>query len=117
MEATVYIGIKLYWDYVHRTFTLSIPNHVHKALHIFQHILRGGKDYSPHIYAPIQYGQKIQCADLLDAADYLSDKETKLIQQVCGTFLYYDITFYNTILPALSEISSEHSKATKNTAK
>ena len=74
MEAKVYIGIKLMWDYVHRTVTLSIPSYVHKALHRFQHILRGVKEYSPHTCAPIQYGQKIQYADPLDTAEYISDK-------------------------------------------
>ena len=74
MEATVYIGIKLEWDYVHRTVILSIPNYVRKSLHKFQHFMRGGKDYSPHIYAPIQYGHKFQYADPLDAAKYLSEK-------------------------------------------
>ena len=44
-------------------------------------------------------------------------KKTNLIQQVCGTLLYYAIAIENTILPALSEISSDQSKATKNTAK
>ena len=74
MELTVYIGIKLEWDYVHKTVTLSMANYVRKALHRFQHILRGGKEYSPHICAPIQYGQKIQYAYPLDAAQYLSEK-------------------------------------------
>ena len=36
---------------------------------------------------------------------------------MCGTFLYYAIAIDNTILPALGDISSEQSKATKNTAK
>ena len=53
------------------------------------------------------------CADPLDAAEYLSNKETYLIQQVCGNFLYYAIAIDNTILPALSAISSEQSKAKK----
>ena len=77
----------------------------------------GGKEYSSHICAPIQYGQKIQYADPLDALDYLSDKETNLIQQICRTLLYYAIAIENTILPAHSDISLEQSKATKNTAK
>ena len=47
MEATVYIGIKLEWDYVHRTVTLSIPNYARKSLHRFQHILRGGQGLLP----------------------------------------------------------------------
>ena len=44
MEATVYIGIKLMWYYVHRTVTLSMPSYVHKTFHILQHILRGCKE-------------------------------------------------------------------------
>ena len=43
MEATVYIGIKLTWYYVHITVTLSMPSYVYKALHRFQHILIGNK--------------------------------------------------------------------------
>ena len=74
MKATVYIGTKLDWDYVNSTVTLSMKNYVRKALQIFQHIMMGGKEYSPHICAPIQYGKKIQYADPLDAAEYLSNK-------------------------------------------
>ena len=79
MEAIVYIGIKLEWECAHRTFTLSIPSYARKALHRFQHILRGDKEYSPHTCAWIQYGQKFQYADPLDAAEYLSEKETNLV--------------------------------------
>ena len=43
MAAIVQTGIKLEWDYVHRTVTLLMTIYVRKALHIFQHILRGGK--------------------------------------------------------------------------
>ena len=39
------------------------------------------------------------------------------MQQVCGNFLYYDIAIDNNIIPDLSNISSEQSKATTNTAK
>ena len=49
--------------------------------------------------------------DPLDTAEYLLDKETNILQQVCGTFLYYAIAIDNTILPALSDISSGQSKA------
>ena len=36
---------------------------------------------------------------------------------MCGTFLYYAIAIDNTILPALSDILSDKSKATTNTEK
>ena len=94
-----------------------MPSYVRKAFHRFQHILRGGTEYSPHTCAPIQYGQNVQYADRLDEVEYLSDKETNLVQQVRGTFLYYAIAIDNTILPALSDISSEQSKATTNNKK
>ena len=55
MDAKVYIGIKLTWDYVHGIVTFSMPSYEQRALHLFQHILRGGKEYSPHTCAPIQY--------------------------------------------------------------
>ena len=35
MAETVYIVIKLEWEYVHRTVTLSIPSYVRKALNRF----------------------------------------------------------------------------------
>ena len=94
-----------------------MPSYVNKALHRFQHILRGGKEYSPYTCSPIQYGQKIQYVDLLDTPEYLSDKEINLVQQVCGTFFHYAIAIDNTILPSLSNISSYQSKATTNTSK
>ena len=68
MIVRAYIRIKLEWDYVHITVTLSMPSYVRKALHRFQHILRVGKEYSPHTCATIQYVQKFQYADPLDAA-------------------------------------------------
>ena len=83
-----------------------MPSYVRKPLHRLQQILIGGKKYLPHTCAPIQYGQKVQYVDPLDAAEYLSDKETNLVQQVCVTFLYYAISINNTIIPALSDISS-----------
>ena len=107
MEEKVYIGINTYWDCVNRTVILSMPNYVRKALHIFQHVLMHGKEYSPHICAPIQYGQIIQYVEPLDAFKYFSDKETNTIQPVCGTLLYYAIAIDNTVIPSLSDISSE----------
>ena len=79
MAAIVCTMIKLEWDYAHRTVTLSMTIYVRKALYRCQNILRGGKEYSPHTFAPIQYGQKVQYADPLDAAEYFSDEETNLV--------------------------------------
>ena len=53
----------------------------------------------------------------MDAAEYLSEKETNLVQRVCVTFFHYTIAIDSTILPSIGDISSEQYKATKNTAK
>ena len=45
-----------------------MPSYVRKDLYIFQHITRGGKEYSPHTCVPIQYVQIVQYAYPLDAA-------------------------------------------------
>ena len=58
MEANIYIGILLQWDYLTRTVILSMRDYVCKALQKFQHILPNKAEYAPYEYAPIQYGQK-----------------------------------------------------------
>ena len=95
-----------------------MPNYVHKDCTYFKKNLRGGKEYSPHICAPIQYGHKSNMHTLWMHQSNSQIKEpTSLNQKVCGNFLYYAIAIDNTIIPALSEVSSEQSKATNNTAK
>ena len=69
MEATLYIGITLPWDYASRKVTLSMPHYVRKALHKFQNIHQGGPQYSPHACAPIIDGAKVQHADPLDTTE------------------------------------------------
>ena len=88
-----------------------------KTLHKFRHILQQNPEYSPHIHTVPNYGQKVQYAEPLDVSEYLSDNEINFVEQVCSTFLYYTIGIDNQILPSLSDISLEKSKATKNIAK
>ena len=45
------------------------------------------------------------------------DNETKTIQSVCGSFLYYARAVDPTILTALNEIATQQSKATLETSK
>ena len=107
MEGKTYIGIKLHWDYIQRTVFLSIPNYVRNAIYKFRHTLAVGLEYSPYTCTLIQYGQNIQYSDPPDTFNNLSPKATNIVQQVCGTFLYYAIAIDNTILTALSDITSQ----------
>ena len=93
-----------------------MTNYVHKTLHRFQHIVMGGKEYSP-IYVTQSNMDRKSNMRTLWIKQNISDTETNLIQQVRGTFLYYAIITDNNILPTLSDIYLGPSKAMKNKAK
>ena len=69
----------------------------------------------PHAHIPIQYLIKNtrQYATALDISPLLDPKETKYIQSVTGTFLYYGRVLDFIILPALNEVASAQSSPTK----
>ena len=47
----------------------------------------------------------------------MNDKQIKLLQQVCGTFLYYTRTINCTMLHALNNLATKTRKGTQQTAK
>ena len=62
-EGKVYCGLTLDWNYKERTVIISIPNHVSKALHKFQHQIPKQAEDAPYPAARIQYGVKTQYID------------------------------------------------------
>ena len=52
MDAKTYIGINLKWDYINIKLTFSMPEYFWKALHKFQHILRGVKNILHMLVTP-----------------------------------------------------------------
>ena len=118
----MYISITLKWDYTAMHVDLSMPKYVTKALHKFknslQNFLPNNKpEYSVHKHVETNYGQKVQYAEHADDTPILDSVDINLIQKIVGTFLYYGIAVDNTIIVALSTISSEQSAATSNTVK
>ena len=82
-----------------------MPEYVKHALHQFQHFLSSCPDHSPCAHnAPI-YGRSIQYSVPEDFSDLLPSSECNLIQKIVGTFLYYGIALYNTLLVGLNYIS------------
>ena len=116
-KAKKYIDISLKWYYIQRTVTVSIPEYVKQAIHKVQHTLPTTPEYAPHAHVAPTYGQQVQYEELVDTSDLLPPTETNLIQKVVGTFIYYGLAIYNTILVALEDISLEQSTTTKNTSK
>lgn len=64
------------------------------------------KCYSPLPYNISQYKKKIQQVQI-DTSNQVIDKQTKLLQHVCGIFLYYVIAIYFTMLHALNNLATK----------
>ena len=73
------------------------------------------KQTSPHPHVAPQYGAKAQYAEEADSSPPLGKEETKFVQAAAGTLLYYGRAVDNTILPALSAITTEQAKPTTKT--
>ena len=116
-EATKYIGLTIQWDYINRKAHLHMPGYLDKALVRFNHEKATKIQNSPYPHVSPNYGAKIQYVeDELDSPT-LSKEDTKYIQAVTGTLLYYARAVDPTILPALSAIATEQAKPTQKTMK
>ena len=67
------------------------------------------------VYADLWKNRKF--AKPQDTSELLNKHDTKYVQQVVGSFLYYARAIYTTILPAINEISARQAHPTKNSIK
>jgi len=116
-EARKYIGLTIEWDYENRKARIHMPGYLEKAFTRFKHEAPPKIQNSPHPHVIPQYGVKIQYAKDDDESPPLSKEETKYIQAVAGTLLYYARAVDTTILTALSSIATEQAKPTQETMK
>ena len=93
-----------------------MPGYVHKALDKFQYEPKLPQ-YSPHEFVRPNYGHTIQFAKEPEKSPSTSPKQTKRVQAVAGTFLYYSRAIDPTMIVALNEIASVQSKPTYATIK
>ena len=115
-EGTMYIGMTLKWDYTARTVELSMPGYIQEALLRFTHPIPTRMQHSPFKWNPPTYGAPVQYATPEDTTPLLNTKDTKRVQQVVGTLLYYARAIDNTMLPALNDIAASQSAPTHTTA-
>jgi hypothetical protein len=114
-EGTRYCGLTLAWDYLNRTCDVSMPGYIERALQRFQHPKPAFHEAAPHPCAPIQYGAKTQWViDPLDAPA-LDVSDTKRIQEVLGTLLYYARAVDSTMLVAIGDLATQQTSGTKTT--
>ena len=112
-----FLNIKLDWDYQNGTVDLSMPGYIEKALQRFQHENPTKPEHSPHRYIEPQYGAPVQYTEPTDESEPLNKAETKLLQEIIGTLLYYARAIDSTMLVALSSLASAQANGTQETAK
>jgi hypothetical protein len=104
------------WNYEKGYVNISMPGYLEKILRRLQHKTKVAPQYSPHAHIPIQYGTNTrQYATSPDISPLLDPTQTKYIQCVTGSLLYYGRALDFTILPALNEIASAQAKPTMKT--
>ena len=83
-----FLGMTVKYDKTHRELTLSMPGYVKAALKRFDVTRKPKPTHSPAPFVAPAYGAKTQYATHDDSAPTTPD-QTKYIQEVIGTFLYY----------------------------
>ena len=114
-EGSKYCGMELQWDYNKGHVDISMPNYIRDALTRFGHTPPRTLQHSPHAWKSPAYGQRIQQATIKSSSPTLNEKQTKVIQAIVGTLLYYARGVDPTMLPALNEISTEQAAPTLDT--
>ena len=108
-----YIGLTLEWDYTNREVHLSMLGYVQRALTQFHHEWTGKQQHQPS-YRPPNYGRRIQYAPQTNKTPLLNKHQTKFIQEVTGTFLFYAWAIDCTMLRVPSSIATEQNSTNRD---
>ena len=110
---SIYSVITLNWGYKAGILDISMLEYVKEALDKFQHPTPSRPQHSSHQWNPSHYGSTSpQLAHQAPESPKLSTPEANTVQQVVGTFMYYERAFHPTILVALNRISAEQANST-----
>ncbi len=91
-----------------------MPNYVKKALKLFQHKIQK-EQHSSHPCTSIIYGAKVQYAKQTVQSPTFDSKTKKIIQQVCGKFLFLGLAVDSTLLCPISAIALQSENPTEKT--
>jgi hypothetical protein len=115
-DAAKYIGLTIEWDYENEKDHLPMPGYLAKVMIRFKHETPNKIQNSPHCHIKIQYGAKQQYVNDEDTlSPPLNKEETKYVQAVAGTLLYYARAVDSTILPALSSLATKQARLMQKT--
>jgi hypothetical protein len=110
-----YCGMTLTWDYKNRTCDISMPGYIDRALHRFSHPQPSRPQHAPHAWQRPIYGARTQYATDEDTSPLLSSTDTKRVQEVLGTLLFYARAVDPTMLVAIGDIATQQAKGTQAT--
>jgi hypothetical protein len=114
-EATKYIGLTIKWDYENSKVHIYMLGYLTKAMTCFKHEAPTKIQNSPHCHIEVKYGAKHQYVDNKEDSPPFNNEETKYVQAVAGTLLYYARAVDPTILPALSSFATKQAIPTMKT--
>jgi hypothetical protein len=106
-----YIGLTLKWDYPNRTLDISMPGYIARALTRFQHTVPTQPQHAPHAWNAPTYGAKQQFT-AHDETPALDLTNTRRIQEVLGTLLYYARAVDSTMLVAIGTLATQQAAPT-----
>ena len=111
----LYTGINLKWDYVKRTFHLTMDDYIANLRAKFNHPNPKKYQHSSHHHTPINYGTNVQYAAETPIGPPLNNSGKLCIQQLVVAIQYYARAVDKKILVALSKIFQQQSSPTEDT--
>ena len=105
-DGELFCGIKLEWDYQHRTVDLSMPGYITKLLQWFSHPIPKKPEHQPHCHVQPQYVTKVHLTETRDKIPLLQPEDITKIQKIIETLLYYARDVDGTLMATLNELAS-----------
>ena len=110
----LYYGVYLKWNYDDGYVDTKMPGYVMKQVKKYKHILQKRR-HTPLQPLPRKYGKAAQEPTPADTSKPLNKEDTKLVEQVVGSFLFYGRAVDPIILHALNTIANDQNNPTENT--
>lgn len=110
-----YCGLSLKWNYAAGYVDMAMPKFVEKALRKLQHIQLNKPQHQPHKHISPIFGHQEQFTTPPDESPYLTPTETRYIQSIVGSLLYYARAVDPTILHTINELELSQAQPRENT--
>ena len=113
-SGTKYCVLIFHCNYDKQYVNISMPGYVDSALEQLQYKPFKSLQFTPLLHQLIKYVSRgtRQTIAPTDVSPLLSEKQTKYVQSIEGSFLYYTRALHDPMLPALNQISSMHAQPT-----